>query len=118
MTATEPVQDLIDRILSEGPVGMAAAARLYGTFRQDRPTHPSTPTRHALQGVRLPDGRVVRLETVRIAGRLVTSRAAVIRFLVAQQPPTPDAPPKLAQSTSGRARRATAARKKLEKAGW
>ena len=76
----------VGRILTEGPLGMSAAARLLGTFRDGKPTHPSTLVRWHHRGVTLPDGRTVRLEAVRINGRLVTSRAAVIRFVAAQQP--------------------------------
>jgi hypothetical protein len=77
MPEPDEVVSLVDRILSEGPIGMSAAAKLYGTFRNGRPTHPSTPIRHHLRGVTLSDGRVVRLDAVRISGRLMTSRAAV-----------------------------------------
>ena len=54
----------------------------------------------------LPDGRTVRLEHVRIGGRLMTSRAAVLRYIAAQQPapdPTPADPP--ARSPAERRRR-------------
>jgi len=86
MPDSTEIESTVDRILTEGPIGMSAAARLYGSYRAGRPTHPSTPTRHHLHGVTLPDGRVVHLEAVRIAGRLMTSRGAIVRFLTAQQP--------------------------------
>jgi hypothetical protein len=83
----DPVSDRVDRILSEGPIGASEAARLLGVFRGGRPTHPSTPVRWMLSGVQLPDGRRIKLEHIRVANRLMTSRAALIRFLAAQQDP-------------------------------
>jgi len=90
-SSTSPTT-IVDRILDEGPIGMSAAAKIYGSFRCGRPTHPSTPIRHHLHGVVLADGRTIRLEAIRIGGRLMTSRAAVVRFVAEQQliPPVPD----------------------------
>jgi hypothetical protein len=85
MANTMELGALVETILAEGPIGMTGAARLYGSFRSGRPTHPSTPTRHHLHGVRLPCGAIIRLEAVRIGGRLMTSKAAVTRFIIAQQ---------------------------------
>jgi hypothetical protein len=84
---TDAISAQIDRIITEGAIGMAETARLLGTFRGGRPCHTSTPTRWCLSGVRLADGRILRLEHYRQAGRLMTSRAAVLRFLAAQQDP-------------------------------
>jgi len=86
MPATNnPVAELVELILDEGPIGMSAAAKLYGTFRNGKAPHPSTPTRHATHGVRLADGSVVRLAAVRVSGRLVTSRERVVEFIASQQ---------------------------------
>ena len=71
---------------------MAAAARLLGTFRGGKPCHPSTLTRWCLSGVTLPDGSTLRLEHYRTAGRLMTSKAALLRFLAAQQVAVPAQP--------------------------
>src|SRR5262245_47605092 len=67
------VDDVVERILAEGPLGMTPVARRLGEFRGGRPTHASTPARWATAGVRLPDGSTLRLEAVRMNGRLVTS---------------------------------------------
>jgi hypothetical protein len=75
----------IEKLIAEGPIGMAETARHLGTFRGGRPCHPSTPTRWCVNGVRLPDGSVLRLEHYRTVGRLMTSKAALLRFLAAQQ---------------------------------
>jgi hypothetical protein len=42
--------------------------------------------------VKLADGRILRLEHYRTAGRLMTSQAAILRFLAAQQIEMPAAP--------------------------
>jgi hypothetical protein len=89
MHATAELDHLVDRILTEGPIGLSPAARLCGTYRAGRNVHPSTLSRWHYHGCPLPDGSVVRLEAVRVAGKLMTSRQALIRFIEAQQPQTP-----------------------------
>ena len=97
------VTTLIERLIAEGTIGMSETARLLGTFRGGRPCHPSTPTRWCLDGVKLLDGRVLRLEHYRTAGRLMTSRAALVRFLAAQQQPV-DVPDVILRSPAQRKR--------------
>ena len=75
----------VDRILGEGAVNASALAELLGSFREGKPTHPRTITRWMLTGVELPDGRRLKLEHVRAGARLLSSRAALTRFLAAQQ---------------------------------
>ncbi len=75
---------IVERLTSEGFISMRDAANLYR-----RGTHKSTPTRHALDGFKRSDGTVVKLEAVRVGGSLCTSRAAVLRFFVAQNASTP-----------------------------
>lgn len=104
---------LIERILQEGPIGMTTATRLLGTFRSGRPTHPSTLIRHHLHGVRSASGAIVRLEAIRVAGRLMTSRAAVIRFLAAQQDPAREPVPPMVERGSS----AAAASRELDAQG-
>ena len=60
---------------TETLVTLSRAADHYPAVNGRHP-HPSTVFRHALQGV---DG--VRLETVRVGGRLVTSIQAIERFI-------------------------------------
>ncbi len=95
----DAVTDLIERLISEGPIGMGGAARLYGSSRDGKPTHPSTPCRHAITGVKLLDGRTLLLESYVISGKRMTSRAAVMRFIRAQQGNPSDSTP---TPTSGR----------------
>jgi hypothetical protein len=77
--------DVTQEVLGGGGLGFAQAARLFPPFREGRPVHPSTLWRWHAVGVSLPGGRVVRLEAVRLGGRHLTSRAAVERFIRAQQ---------------------------------
>jgi hypothetical protein len=75
----------IEKLIAEGPIGMTETARLLGTFRGGKPCHSSTPTRWCLSGIKLRSGRVLRLEHFRTAGRLMTSKPALLRFLAEQQ---------------------------------
>ena len=83
--ADSDVTTLADRLVSEGLIGLAPAAKLFGKSRNEKARHPSTLTRYFHDGVKLADGRVVRLECLRVGSQLMTSRAAVLRFLAAQQ---------------------------------
>ena len=102
-TSTDAAASAIARVQhlsAEGLIGMRAAARIYGEAKDGKPPHASTPSRHAISGVRLRDGRVLKLEVIRIAGRLMTTRQAVLRFFAAQNgdtdpptlPPVPASP--------------------------
>jgi hypothetical protein len=68
-------------LLAEHTMGFAAAARQLPRLRGGRPVHPSTLTRWATAGISAADGRVVRLEAVRVASRWVTSSEALSRFI-------------------------------------
>jgi hypothetical protein len=113
----DSVSEHINKIISEGAIGMAECARLLGSFRGGRPCHPSTPTRWCLSGVRLPDGRILRLEHYRTAGRLMTSRPALLRFLAAQQEPIDLPDPSAPRSPAERQRAAKRAEAELESLG-
>lgn len=87
-SASQPVgeaETTVQRILREGGLGMSAAARRLGHFRDGKPTHPSTVTRWARGGIPVPGGGRLRLEAVTLNGRLVTSWPAIERFVEAQQ---------------------------------
>jgi hypothetical protein len=66
---------------TERRIGLREAAKLYPSFRNNRPTHISTPLRHITKGVRLANGEVVRLEGARLGGRWTTTIEAVERFM-------------------------------------
>ena len=92
MQDTAQLDLVIDRLINEGLIGMSQAARLFGTFRAGRPTHPSTVSRYCISGTRLGDGTFVRLEHVRMpGGRLATSRPAILRYLACLQAGVPRA---------------------------
>jgi hypothetical protein len=78
---------------------------------------PCTVWRWITEGVRLPDGRRVRLEAARVSGRWLTSEQALARWLAAQTPdldaPTPPAP----RSPGRRAAERRAAGATLDAAG-
>jgi hypothetical protein len=79
--------EMAEKLMSEGLIGMAEAARHMGTRREGRDCHPSTISRWANNGVKLADGTVVKLEFVRLGERLLTSRPALARFIARQQNP-------------------------------
>lgn len=111
------VDERVRRLQREGLIGLSEAAKLFGTYRGGRPTHPATVGRWALHGVRLGDGRLVRLETIRLAGRLGTSRAAVERFLAAQQGAEPMPAGQPVRTPANRRRESAKAERELIKRG-
>ncbi|MBX9622704.1 MAG: hypothetical protein K2X82_02715 [Gemmataceae bacterium] len=113
-----PADPLVETIVREGPIGLGAAARMCGSFRAGRPVHPGTLGRWCQAGARLADGRVVKLDHIRMpGGRLATSRAAVLRFLSALQSadPAPAAGP--ARTPAAHSRASAAADAKLRALG-
>jgi hypothetical protein len=105
-------------LTQESVLSLAQAAKLQPPGRRGRSMSLSCVLRWVLQGVRGPDGKVVRLEAVRLGGRWLTSREALQRFAEAQTPrldgadslPAPRAP-------SLRQRASERAAAELEKAG-
>jgi hypothetical protein len=73
------VHEMVQQLLTERRVGMAEAGRFVGPK-----THATTVTRWCLRGVRLPDGRVLKLEHFRCVGKIYTTTDAITRFLTAQ----------------------------------
>jgi hypothetical protein len=65
--------------------------------------------------VRLADGRRVKLEAIKVGGRLVTSRQALVRFLTAQ--PAEAVEPAPAPRTPGQRERAAEAAEELKRLG-
>ncbi len=82
MTSEETVARLID----EGPFPANAAGKMVGQLHGGRPVAGSTISRWILRGHRLPDGRRIKLEALRVGGKLLTTKPAILRFFVAQQP--------------------------------
>ena len=109
---------MIERLLGEGAkVSMAAAGALLGEGQGGTAIHPSTVARWCLKGVKLPSGRRLALEHLRAGGKILTTRAAIVRFL-AGQTATPDANAGPGPRTPAARRRATdAAAAELEAMG-
>jgi hypothetical protein len=68
-------------------ISFAQAAKLFPPYRRGRPVSPSCVWRWFKTGVKTTDGRVVRLEALKLVNRHVTSADAIKRFMAAQQPP-------------------------------
>jgi hypothetical protein len=77
---------VVKEVLAGDGLSLAEAGRLVPPFRPGRPTNPATIWRWSAKGIRLPDGTVIKLETCRVGGRKMTSRAALGRFILAQTP--------------------------------
>lgn len=76
---------MVERLLSEpDKLGMSAAGVLLGESSGGAPIHATTVTRWCLRGVKLLDGQRLHLEHIRAGGKLITTRAAIVRFLAAQ----------------------------------
>lgn len=87
-------------------LSLAQAARRLPSARQDRPVSTSCIWRWIAKGIRLTDGRIVKLEAARLAGRWLTSGPALERFLAAQTPNL-DMPAAPAPRSPGQRRRAS-----------
>lgn len=110
---------VIDEILAGDGISLAQAARLVPAFRPGRPTNPATVWRWAAKGVRLSNNTVIKLETCRIGGRQMTSRAALGRFIAAQTMPADvePGPTPAATTPAKRNRQATRASEELDRIG-
>lgn len=81
------VFETIDRLMTEGLIGFSRVAKSLGAWRLGRPCSPATITRWFHEGVKLPGGDVVKLQAVRVGGKLMTSQQAVFRFVARQNEP-------------------------------
>jgi hypothetical protein len=79
---TETPQVLTEIQAGEG-LALSAAGRLFPAHRGNGTLDPSTIFRWVTRGSRSAEGRVVKLEGVRVGGRWLTSRGAVTRFVAA-----------------------------------
>jgi hypothetical protein len=106
-------------LLTEKLISISQAARLIPGYRRTaRTAHPSCVFRWMRDGVRLPTGELLRLEGFRLAGRWLTSREALARFVDRQNAgrESASAPPAIRTPTR-RQRAADRAARKLEKLG-
>ncbi len=105
--------ELTKRLMTEGLISMSEAAKMFGSCRNGAPTHPSTVGRMFLKGDLLPDGTRLKLEHVRVANRLMTSRQAVLRHIAALTAAYAAAPVVAPRSPAQRRRASEAAARKL-----
>ncbi|HEX4607791.1 MAG TPA: DUF1580 domain-containing protein, partial [Urbifossiella sp.] len=75
------VTTVLGEIMAGGGLTLAQAGKLFPSHRGGGHTDPATVWRWARTGTRTPDGRIVRLEVVRVGVRWLTSRAAVTRYV-------------------------------------
>jgi hypothetical protein len=102
----------------EAKVLLSVLAREIPSHRTDKGLHPQALWRWATHGVRCPDGRVVKLEVIRLAGRYYSSREALARFIEAQQDlPVVAELPAPARTPTKRQRASEKAAEVLETAG-
>jgi hypothetical protein len=112
-------------ILNEETITLTEAAKLFppsrrvkddnGTFTV-RPVSFGCIFRWIAEGVKIPNGSVVRLEAVRVGGRWRTSKSAIRRFVERQTPRFDDAPA-MPRTMSARQRAAELAGRELAKSG-
>src|SRR5262249_13455673 len=110
-------EDTMIDITTESTLSLTQAVRLLPPGRRGRPVTLSCLLRWVLEGVRAPDGRLVRLEALRLGGRWVTTRQAIQRFAESLTPHNPESPPPALRTPRQRRRAADQAEKQLETLG-
>src|SRR5262245_48742030 len=117
MSATATPTDPRARLLDEDLIGLAQLAASIKSHRRHGSLAIQACWRWATKGVKLPNGTVVKLETVRLAGRYLTSREAYKRFLLAQTPDSGQPAPAPVRSPGKRERGSKRAERVLSAAG-
>ncbi len=77
--AAEPC--LFDEIAAGDVLTLASVAAMFPAHRGKGRMNPSAVFRWATTGTKTRDGRLVRLGTIRVGNRLLTSKAAVARYV-------------------------------------
>jgi hypothetical protein len=98
-----------EEVLNGEGLTFAQAAKLLPRNRGGRPVNQATLFRWATKGIELPGGQRLRLAAVRIGIHYSTSRAALIRFIDAQNPEPNDETPAPPPRGPGRRQRASQA---------
>jgi len=81
-----PSEQLLQEVEDGLGMPLTALAKRVPPTRQGRPVTLGCPLRWILDGVRSPNGNIVRLDAVRLAGRWITTPGALRRFMLAQTP--------------------------------
>jgi hypothetical protein len=95
----------------------AEAARRLPSLRDGRPVNISTLWRWSTKGLRAPDGAIVKLEIIRLGGRVCTSEEALARFFARLTPQQDHTPPQAPRTAGQRRRSSERAARKLDRAG-
>lgn len=117
---SDSVPEVLTEIQSGGGLSLSAAGRLFPGHRENSTVDPSTVFRWLTKGMRTEDGRVVKLEGVRVGARWVTTRGGIARFvavLTAAANPTSVSSSPLSRKSSTRRRAAQMAAEELKKLG-
>ena len=121
MSPADTPRDSIPQVLSEIQSGegltLSAAGRPFPAHRGSGSVGPSTVFRWVTRGSKTSDGRLLKLEAVRVGTRWLTSRGAIVRFvaaLTAAADPAPQPPPR---SATQRKKASDAAGKRLAQMG-
>ena len=80
---TEGIMSNVADLLTEDLIPLPKVAAQFPGTRGATRINPATVYRWCTRGSRTPDGRVVRLEHVRVGSRVLTSREAVGRYVAA-----------------------------------
>jgi hypothetical protein len=110
-------EQLLSEITDGEGLYLIQAARLIPSHRGGKPTTMSCILRWVLDGVLVPGGERVKLEAARLAGKWVTSKAAIRRFVEAQTPSRSSDPRPTQRTPAARRRASEQAAAELEKAG-
>jgi Protein of unknown function (DUF1580) len=104
-----------ENIMNETLITLSQAAKRMPPSRNGSPVSFNCILRWVKKGSRGPDGERVRLEAVKVGGRLLTSREALGRFAHRLTPQIADIP--LSPTTRQRRRAMEQAEKELKKLG-
>ncbi len=116
-TLNESEVSVLNEIAAGLGLSLTQAARRIPSNRGGRPVHTSCLLRWVRSGIRLTDGRTIRLEAARLAGRWLTTESAIARFLAAQTPHFETAPAFTLRTPTQRRRASERAARELSKIG-
>jgi hypothetical protein len=72
---------VISEIVAGEALSMGEAGRIIPALRGQKRTDPATIWRWVNRGHKLPDGSILKLEAAKMAGRWLTSKSALARFM-------------------------------------
>lgn len=104
-------------LTTESLHSLAQAVAWVPASRRGKRTHISTLLRWIIKGSRAPDGRVIRLEALRLGGRWLTSREALQRFAARLTPSPEQSPPEVPSNPVQRRRASERAAEELRRIG-